>query len=958
MSSSQTGITQVNNCLTADASLLTVKNTAQAQVLGELKTTPQSVGEVSEQNFEKVSPDAPDAFALPLVSNKVEYSGIFGEDEGISVRYTVYQNKVEEDIFIEQKTDIDSFSMSVECGDLSAVLNEDNSVDFLDGSGEMVYHVSIPYMVDAAYEVLNDIEVTLKRENGRCIITYTPDSEWLNSEDRVYPIMLDPSVTTNEYAAGIIDTYVEENSTVNHYYEQYLYFNKNGSNRRKAIIEVSTLPSIDNSMPIISAKLNVTTQYGPFTDIPVKLEVINGTFSMHAATYANLATVSKTTVSNTYVLQYQTGVTFDITTELAEMYSGGSKKFVISLSDENSNDYCYPIHSSENTNTSLRPNVTVRYGYTLPAGLADGDEISFQNYSSDGYLYPSRGLIGDGNNVVHHTYSSINTAFMYKLIRNSETGGYSLKYCHYPTSNSKVTADWATKRVVMSNTDNAVTQEWLIVPYDYDTFKIVLRSDMSYAMTAVGDPAWSNDDTTTTTDGHVIISKVSEAPANNQLWYVIKNGTYLETGVFRSALETGDYYFNNAYTGKFLHRSGNTSINGQSGLLSSLGESSIKWHVTNLGDGYCTIQRADMPNAFLAADSTSSSTVKIKQNNSETISDIYKWEIRIATGGGCLIKSKYTGKYLYSAESSSSSSSVYIYGLYSSGSTSYDKQRWRVVEASQYIELNSNTVFENMSLDLNDVKSPNIDKKPSNASWATISDFYYQTSSSKVEINNTSIVGKETGSASITAVHKVTGRSYNFNVTVYKGNIEIAIFSSKFGVENVASGSIAGHGWIRIYNNTCQSIEIGAYTLDTWETMTIGRWKSQINDDDGDFEGLWYNREFYERKVNLKYQENIYFNVEVSKSKISDINTYINNTYNGYSLHGNNCVDFAVGFWNTIAPSQYNISLIGIAGFNTPSELADYIEDNFNYLTNSNLNGYYIGDCGFYNGSIYIEHNF
>ena len=137
-------------------------------------------------------------------------------------------------------------------------------------------------------------------------------------------------------------------------------------------------------------------------------------------------------------------------------------------------------------------------------------------------------------------------------------------------------------------------------------------------------------------------------------------------------METGDYYFNNAYTGKFLHRSGNTTVNGQSGLLSSLGESSIKWRVTNLGDGYCTIQRADMPNAFLAADSTSGSTVKIRQNNSETISDIYKWEIRIATGGGCLIKSKYTGKYLYSAESSSSSSSVYVYGLYSSGSTSYD----------------------------------------------------------------------------------------------------------------------------------------------------------------------------------------------------------------------------------------------------------------------------------------------
>ena len=828
LSSSQTGITQVNNCLTADASLLTAKNTAQAQVLGELKTTQQSVGEVSEQSFEKVSPDAPEAFALPLVSNKVEYSGIFGEDEGISVRYTVYQNRVEEDIFIERKTDIDSFSMSVECGDLRAVLNEDNSVDFLDVSGEMAYHVSIPYMVDAAYEVLNDIEVTLKIENGRCIITYTPDSEWMNSEDRVYPIMLDPSVTTNEYSAGIIDTYVEENSTVNHEGEQYLYINKNGSNRRKAVLSIQNVPTINDALPIISAKLNVTTQYGPLTDIPVKLEIVNSAYLVEDATYANLATVSKTTVSNTYVLQYQTGVTFDISSEFANgLYvSGTPKAFVISLSDENSNDYCYPINSSEVTNAALRPNLTVKYGYTLPAGLADGNVISIENVGSGGYLYPSGGFSTDGSNIVHYGASVLSSGYQFVLQKNSETGGYSLKNNLSPSANVKITAavnpsSETERRLILKSSTDTAAQEWLIVPYDYDTFKIVLRSDMRLAMTAVGTPTGSNYDTTTTTNGHVIVSMSMTPAQNNQLWYIVRNGTYLNTGKTSSALETGDYYFNNAYTGKFLHRSGNTTVNGQSGLLSSLGESSIKWHVTNLEDGYCTIQRADMPNAFLAADSTSSSTVKIKQNNSETISDIYKWEIRIATGGGCLIKSKYTGKYLYSAESSSSSSSVYIYGLYSSGSTSYDKQRWRVVEPDEYKELTNGVSFDDLVLEIDSTKSPSVNKSPSDALWANLSDFTYTLSSGSesgvISISNTtqSIIALDAGLVEVKAVHKVTGITRYFDVTV------IRTFS------DVLNKMSALYNAALQYNSdtktaallTLQFIRRGVYNNENWEEV-------------------------------------------------------------------------------------------------------------------------------------------
>lgn len=47
-----------------------------------------------------------------------------------------------------------------------SVLKTNNNIkkvflDFLDNDGEMCYHVGIPYMMDAEFAVLNDIETTV-----------------------------------------------------------------------------------------------------------------------------------------------------------------------------------------------------------------------------------------------------------------------------------------------------------------------------------------------------------------------------------------------------------------------------------------------------------------------------------------------------------------------------------------------------------------------------------------------------------------------------------------------------------------------------------------------------------------------------------------------------------------------------------------------------------------------------
>lgn len=61
-----------------------VSSSTSVSVLGTMKN------EEENESFTKININDESAFALPKVSNTVRYDALFGEDEGVSVRYTVY----------------------------------------------------------------------------------------------------------------------------------------------------------------------------------------------------------------------------------------------------------------------------------------------------------------------------------------------------------------------------------------------------------------------------------------------------------------------------------------------------------------------------------------------------------------------------------------------------------------------------------------------------------------------------------------------------------------------------------------------------------------------------------------------------------------------------------------------------------------------------------------------------
>ena len=758
-----------------------------------------------------------DTFALPKISSQISYSNIFDETQNVSLKYTVYHNKIEEDIIISERGDLQSVSMNMDVGTLTPIVNADGSVDLVDANYEMQFHIGIPYMVDADHNVCNDIQVTSVKDGTSCVITYTPNAEWFESSERVFPILLDPSITTNDYVSNIEDTYVEENSTAIHSSEQYLYVTRNGNNRRNAIVRVTKLPEIDESMPIVYATLSLTAQTAATDYVDLKAAYLDTGLELNEYDYSLTAGDYFSYTSYSAMDYGETSVTFDVTAHIYEMYS--DKKF----DDENGYDYhgdfvigydyatdttyVPPFYSSEYTTPSVRPVFTVKYGYTLPAGMLNGSVYSFMNAGSFSHMSVNGTSPANNSNIyqVWNESGVSTTSQKFKLEYVSGTGGYFLRSMSSSSGTDKVVSinraggELSTNmNVRLSSATDSMAQEWLIVPVDYDIFRIVPRANMSLTLTAYGYNDGTNTGTSATSQGNIFV-KTRVEDNNFQEWYIYDNSNNeVNTSQYRATIETGNYFLGNSYSGHYLHRGTGTTVNGMSGRLSALGENTVKWKIVNMGDGYCTIQRSDAPRYYLApASTTSGSNARIYGNASETIPENVKWSIRSATGGGCIIQHKASGLYLTDVGGTANPTTVRIEALATPGTDAYKKQVWRVASEDYYVELGLAASFDDIVIDVGETKTALINKSPSSASWASYTDFDYSITSggSYVTYDSTThkFTGLAAGVATINATHKTTGTTKTFYVFVFDGIYSIeCLINSTYDIRALQLNNHAG----------------------------------------------------------------------------------------------------------------------------------------------------------------------
>ena len=307
---------------------------------------------------------------------------------------------------------------------------------------------------------------------------------------------------------------------------------------------------------------------------------------------------------------------------------------------------------------------------------------------------------------------------------------------------------------------------------------------MTLALTAYPSSAnGTSSGKSSTSPGNIFLSTYSDSNAYQRWRFIDEDGKYIESDA--QLFSNGTYYINNKNSGQYLHKNGTSSTpNAVSGLISDLGNT-IRWKITYIGDDNYTIQPVHSLDKYLLVNGDGELCVT-NVSNSDWLIGLNLWKITIASGGGVKIQNSARDEYLtlntsnqVVADDSEGLPGSYLYslGVWRIANTDFYGNNYP--ETTSYSnELRAGFSIQNMLVDVGETLSPQITKYPTNALWASPSDFSYSNITSAT-ISSGKFTGVTRGpEQQITVTHKVTGLKTTFKVTV---NSKISTFSQKLG---------------------------------------------------------------------------------------------------------------------------------------------------------------------------------
>lgn len=769
---------------TSSGSLVTVKNGGRTLAWGLSVVTPNKVTAGDIVKGDAITPavsntlipsaevknasvsDTDEIYDLKNAVGGIGYTNIFSNAAEISVDYSVSHNRIEEDIYINSPTDATAFKMELYIGELVAAVNSDGSVSIRDSEGNEEYRIGIPYMADANDAVLTNIDVTVTQNGSYCTVTYTPDRNWLTSEDRAYPILFDPSITTSEYAANVHDTYVYQGNTANHSGEQRLYIGVMNSKIYRTYINFGKLPSIDSTMPIISASLTFTMHYTTTTGKTTGLYKVLEEWNQNSITYANEPMVSTSRIGTSAYNASTNKHVFNVTDDVINYYTNVGSEFwgyqfryideTLTNPDYNSN------YSSEVSTRAYRPALTVSYGYSLPSNLELNKEYYFENAFNYTYLTVCGGV--DANDVnVCMAYPNGTASQKFKLVQAANGGYYIRAVC---SSNNRVLDIYKNDatgyvengcNVQIYNPTDPLAQEWFIVGTGYEYFRIIPRTDMTLSLVA-NELEGTADGRSSSSQGNVYVAN----GGGNSTWHIIDASTNQKVTYDSFDLSNATYYLNNDSTGKYLnYNTGVSTPFSSSGLLADLG-TNIHWSVKHVGNNTYTVRWKNGSNAYLYVN-PQNGDLRFGAISEGSSYGNYLWEISRVAGQGYIFRNVGSNRYLCDTGS--------VVALPEDDKYSYIWRCENIYTYGDNFEYTDRELqYATMSLMMgkNSLKSPSVVPYPGTAIWSDPDDFYYESSDTAKLTCYGSVFethGKS-GEVTVTATHKVTNDTTVFTVYI------------------------------------------------------------------------------------------------------------------------------------------------------------------------------------------------
>lgn len=137
--------------------------------------------------------------------NKVLYPDVMA---GVDLAYTVGDSFVKEEITVHNPATVpDSFNFTLRTKGAKAGLRGSKSLHFHDElTDEALWALSPMFMRDSAGAISAAVDMEMTTQGNHLRLKVTPDVAWLKDPQRVYPVVIDPTIVLQPDTSGGIDT--------------------------------------------------------------------------------------------------------------------------------------------------------------------------------------------------------------------------------------------------------------------------------------------------------------------------------------------------------------------------------------------------------------------------------------------------------------------------------------------------------------------------------------------------------------------------------------------------------------------------------------------------------------------------------------------------------------------------------------------------------------------------------
>ncbi len=269
-----------------------------------------------------------------------------GVQNGADYEYSVVGDGVKENIVVKEKADIYRYQFVIRPENVSVKLEEaDKSIAFVSNdTGEEVFFIPAPFMTDASGAVSTAVSYECKSAvNGDILLDVVADSEWMNADERTFPVVIDPQICLSGSSAMTTyswdDGYISRQSL----HTISTYRNDDETNTSERMYISFNMPTLPRNPRIKKAELKFYQAYTLNAcggDPKLGLYHVTGNIRTGTCTPAQdskLIDFAKMQIGHCEdgeVISY----TFDVTTLVDQVNKGetGVKNLVLKMVDEDS----------------------------------------------------------------------------------------------------------------------------------------------------------------------------------------------------------------------------------------------------------------------------------------------------------------------------------------------------------------------------------------------------------------------------------------------------------------------------------------------------------------------------------------------------------------------------------------------------------------------------------------------